>query len=132
MYDEVNHKKLRGQIFTVLGSFVLVYSTSLMLYFYGNISYLGLALMALGIAVIADLGFRSKATMHGALLFSVSGSLLAAEATIIMIAFPEWMSASYSIIVLAGSVLILRGIHDVQGVKHLLKREQTVPNLIQP
>jgi len=132
MYDEVNHKKLRGPIFTVLGSFVLVYSTSLMLFFYGNISYLGLALMALGIAVIADLGFRSKTTMYGALFFSVSGSLLAAEATIIMIAFPEWMSASYSIIVLAGSVLILRGIYDVQGVKHLLEREQTVPDLIQP
>ncbi len=132
MYDEVNHKKLRGPIFTVLGSFVLVYSTSLMLFFYGNISYLGLALMALGITVIADLGFRSKTTMYGALFFSISGSLLAAEATIIMIVFPEWMSTSYSLIVLAGSILILRGIHDVQGVKHLLKREQTVPDLIQP
>lgn len=88
--------------------------------------------MALSIAIIGDLGFRSKTTMHGALFFSVSGSLLAAEATIIMITFPEWMSVSYSIIVLAGSVLILRGIHDVQGVKHLLKREQTVPDLIKP
>ena len=132
MYDEVNHKKIRGPIFTVLGSFVLVYSTSLMLFFYGDISYLCLALMALGITVIADLGFRSKITMYGALFFSISGSLLAAKATIIMIAFPEWMSASYSIIVLAGSVLILRGIYDVQGVKHLLEREQTVPDLIQP
>ena len=132
MYDEVNHKKIRGPIFTVLGSFVLVYSTSLMLFFYGNISYLCLALMALGITVIADLGFRNETTMYESLFFSISGILLAVEATIIMITFPEWISTSYSIIVLTGSILILRGIHGVQGVKHLLKREQTVPDLIQP
>jgi len=93
---------------------------------------LGLALMALGITVIADLGFRNETTMYESLFFSISGILLAAESTIIMITFPEWMPTSYSIIVLAGSILILRGIHGVQGVKHLLKREQTVPDLIQP
>lgn len=132
MYDEVSHKKLRGPIFTVLGSFVLVYSTSLMLFFKGDMSYLALALMALGVAVIADLGFRSKATLYGALFFSLSGSLLAAEATVIMLAFPEWLSTSYALIVLAGSLLVLRGIHDVQGVKELLKREQTIPDMIKP
>ncbi len=127
MYDELNQKKLRGPIFTVLGSFVLVYSTSMMMFFYGNISYIGLTLLALGITIIADLGFRYKKWMNGAIFFSISGSLLATEATIIMIAFPEWMSTSYSFIVLAGSILILKGIHDVQSMKHHLKREQIVP-----
>ncbi|MFC1753989.1 hypothetical protein ACFL96_11465 [Thermoproteota archaeon] len=127
MYNQVNHKKLRGPIFTVLGSFVLVYSTSMMIFFYGNISYIGLTILALGIAIIADLGFRFKKGMNGAIFFSISGSLLAAEATIVMIAFPEWMSASYSFIVLAGSILIMKGIHDVQSMKHHLNREQIVP-----
>jgi len=93
---------------------------------------LGLALMVLGITVITDLDFRNEITMYESLFFSISGILLAVEATIIMITFPEWISTSYSIIVLTGSILILRGIHGVQGVKHLLKREQTVPDLIQP
>ncbi|MFQ6135434.1 MAG: hypothetical protein ACE5KU_06460 [Nitrososphaerales archaeon] len=132
MYDEVSQKKIRGPVFTVLGSFVLVYSTSLMMFFNGNISYLGLALMVLGVAVIADLGFRSKKTLYGTLFFSVSGSLLAAEATIIMIAFPEWMSTLYSLIVLAGSILVLKGIRDVRSVRHLLKRKQRIPDVIRP
>ena len=87
--------------------------------------------MALGITVIADLGFRNETTMYESLFFSISGILLAAESTIIMITFPEWIPTSYSI-VLAGNIIILRGIYDVQGVKHLLKKEQTVPGLIQP
>jgi len=45
--------------------------------------------------------------------------------------FPEWISASYSSIVLAGRILILRGIHDVQGIKYLLKRGQSISDFIQ-
>jgi archaellum biogenesis protein FlaJ (TadC family) len=132
MYLENSQKKMRGPVFTVAGSFVLVFSTSLMIFVNGDVSYLGLALMALGMAVIADLGFRSKKTLYGVLFFSVSGGLLAAVATVITIAFPEWMSAVYSVFALVGSILVLKGIHDVQGVKNLLKREQSFSDVIRP
>ncbi|MBI2936870.1 MAG: hypothetical protein HYY22_01555 [Thaumarchaeota archaeon] len=132
MYDEVSHKRLRGPAFTVLGSFVLVYSTSLMLSYKGNPSYLAIALASLGVVTVADIGIRSSKTLHSSLFLSISGGLLAAEATVIMIAFPEWFSISFTMIAIAGSLLVLRGIHDVQNVKHLLNRERPTPNITQP
>ena len=132
MYDEVSHKRLRGPAFTVLGSFVLVYSTSLMLSYKGNPSYLAIALASLGVVTVADIGIRSSKTLHSSLFLSISGGLLAAEATVIMIAFPEWFSISFTMTAIAGSLLVLKGIHDVQNVKHLLNRERPTPSITQP
>ncbi len=114
MYDEVSHKRLRGPAFIVLGSFVLVYSTSLMLSYKGDSSYLAIALASLGVVTVADIGIRSVKTLHSSLFLSISGGLLAAEATIIMIVFSDWFSIPFTIMAIAGSLLVLRGIHDVQ------------------
>ncbi len=130
MYGEVSQrKKIKGAAFTVLGSFVLVFGTSLITFFNGDASYLGLALMILGVVVIADLGFRSKNKLHESLFFSVSGSLLAAEVTVIIVAFPEWMSTTYSLVLLTGSIIFLKGIRGVQSVRHL-KIERTFTDAI--
>jgi len=132
MYGSSDEQGLKGPIFTVLGSFILVYSTALMVLFKGNMSYLGLASMAFGAVALADLGFTGEETIYGALFFSSSGGILAAETLLVMIFLPEWISASYMMIALVGSSLLLRGVHEVRAAKNLLGRGDAVQEVIQP
>ena len=113
------HKRLRGPVFTVLGTFVLVYSTALMLYFSQSLEYLLLTGAGAAMAATADIGARTKGTGRGVALLTGSGVLLSFVAMMLLMVYPDITTAGYVFIVIAGTFIIFRGIHDIQSVRSL-------------
>lgn len=124
LYDEERIKRLRGFTLGIFGSFIFAFSSVLAILITGSYMYLGIAAMSMGTIILAYLAIRCNSIMSQVIYVLSTGSMLATEASILLIYFNSFTSLLYALITLLGSGLALKGIRDIESFKEERSQRQ--------
>jgi len=129
-YDEYEHlKRVRGFALGLFGSFIFAFS-SVVVTVRQEPTYLVLGFLSVSSLALAYFALRTS-TNVGRFVFLVStGGVLAAEASAVMLYFFAVDALVYTFATLVGSLLALKGITDMEGLKvddYYWKRKRELP-----
>lgn len=112
---EESVRRTRGFVLALLGTFVFVFTSVIVLSYTHQFAYLAVAALSLGAVILTYLAQRSY-SLSGQVLFLVAASVaLAAETSFIVIYFPVLEAAAYTLATLSGSFVVLKGVRDIEN-----------------
>ncbi len=123
-------KRTRGFALALLGTFVFVFASVIMMSYTHQLAYFGVAGLSLGGVVLTYLASKSYSVSRQ-VLFLVSGSVALASATSsVVLYFPVLEAFAYVLAALLGSFLAMKGVRDIENFvlqKAIPRRRTEIP-----
>lgn len=116
-YDNLDRlKKVRGFVLGLFGSFIFAFS-SVVVTVRQQPSYLAVGALSVSALVLAYFALRTSSNLSRIVYLIASGTVLAAEASVIMEFFLAVDAGIYTFATLGGALLALKGIMDMETLK---------------
>lgn len=123
-------RRTRGFILALLGTFVFVFTSVIVISYTHEIAHLVVAGLSLGAVALTYLAQRSH-SISGQVIFLITASVaLASEASFVAIYFPVLEAAAYALATLSGSFVALKGVRDIENFalqQPMLRRRKEIP-----
>jgi len=123
-------RRTRGFILALLGTFVFVFTSVIVLSYTHEIGYVVVAALSLTSVALTYLAHRSHSIL-GQVTFLISASVaLASEASFVAIYLPVLEAAAYTLATLSGSFVTLKGVRDIESFaleQPMLRRRKEIP-----
>ncbi len=123
-------RRTRGFILALLGTFVFVFTSVIVISYTHQFAYLVVAGVSLTAVALTYLAHRTL-SISGQVVFLISASVaLASEASFVAIYFPVFEAAAYTLATLSGSFVALKGVRDIESFalqQPMLRRRKEIP-----
>lgn len=123
-------RRTRGFVLALLGTFVFVFTSVIVINYTHEVAYLAVAGLSLGAVALTYIAHKSRSIL-GQVTFLISASVaLASEASFIAIYLPHLEAAAYTLATLSGSFVALKGVRDIESIateQTFLRRRKEVP-----